>query len=745
MTIVRETIDSWDNGASKEAELNNTLAFTPTEGRVLILVLGNSDARTVTSVTQTGVTWNQRNSSTNNSEFVEIWEGIVGASPSTTITIPLSGNANGAACIAEYSGVKISAPLDKTASAVGSDNSAESGTTATTSEDRELWVGGITVVRGDKTYSAPTNGFAIAIQHSDGNGGQGVTVCLADKLNVDSGTADTTLILSASGDWAATLSTFFSPIVIFISGNAVITAVATATKHGDSLISGTATVTADARVRFRATDTLQGVGQATGTGIRRQTGIGTAIGYANIVGFQDPDSPPSRLILDFKSREELALIGTDPLFKETILLWHHGTVNFDQFKVRFGGISNDSGFFIPTSGGSDNTEQLNVDIQPGELVRTVINLDDLVINDFDPDGERTIRIYVRDKATGLYNSLLTGALEIPIRIYRGPPVVRAVEFSLDEDTLILLMADREFSVRPETEAIPPRITQAADIEVNPIGLITSDAPVDLSNLGHIDGMPEDPTTVEFTQDPLITLVLGEAKLKYIAKDTWGEEGLQLSTLNITTPNPFTDIRCDAGIRFSFPPTMRAKDPVLEKKYLPPWDSLACQFWNIVDRMQTLVNAKTAPLNALSFMFQEIGLVFPGDVAGYPEASLRRLLDNADIIHRTRFTFDGLSFYLSLLIPNITVTIEGFNEGLTIFLNSSVLGLPTVALINTSQSGNDINNYLFGSIAESKIIITITGDVSTEMQEFVRSTIRQEIPYADDPINPLDVEVVFVTP
>jgi len=258
-------------------------------------------------------------------------------------------------------------------------------------------------------------------------------------------------------------------------------------------------------------------------------------------------------------------------------------------------------------------------------------------------------------------------------------------------------------------------------------------------------MPEDPTTIEFDQDPTIILELGEAEIKYIGVDVWGEEGLQLITMGVTTPNPFTDIRCDAGIRFSLPPTMRAKDPVLEEKYLPPWDALACQFWDIADRMQTLVNAQTAPLNALGFMFQEIGLVFPGDVPGYPEASLRRLLDNADLIHKSRFTFDGLSFYLSLLIPNVTVTIAGFNEGLTIFLNSNVLGFPTVALINTSQSGNDINNYLFGSIAENFIIITITGVVSTEMQEFVRSTIRQEIPYADDPINPLDVEVVFVTP
>jgi len=482
---------------------------------------------------------------------------------------------------------------------------------------------------------------------------------------------------------------------------------------------------------------------ATAADVATKGSIGEIVVFSfDYRGIPAVGAPPNKLILDFKSREELALIGSSSSFKETILLWHHETVNFDQFKVRFEGVSHDSGFFIPTSGGSDNTEELSVDIQPGEIVRTVVNIEDLVINDFQPDGARTLRIYVRDKVTGLYNTLLTGALEIPIRIYRVPPIVRAVEFSLNEDTKISLTADREFSVRPEIEAIPPGSTQAANIETNPIGLIETDDPIIVD---HIDGMPEDPTTIEFNQDPLITLELGDAKIKYIAKDVWGEEDLQLSTLIISTPNPFSDIRCDAGIRFSLPPTMRAKDPTLQDKYLPPWDAIACQFWDIAERMQTLTNAQTAPLNSLQFMFQEIGLVFPGDVAGYPEASLRRLLDNADSIHRSRFTLDGLSFYLGLLIPNVLVSISGFEEGLFIFLNSSVFGLPTVALINTSQSANDINNYLFGSIASSTITITITGVVSTEMQEFVRSTIRQEIPYADDPINPLDVQVVFVTP
>jgi len=464
------------------------------------------------------------------------------------------------------------------------------------------------------------------------------------------------------------------------------------------------------------------------------------LGYANALVVASPEPAPGKLILDFKSREELAQIGSQTSFKETILLWHHGTVNFDQFKIRFGGVSHDSGFFIATAGGSINTEQLSTDIQPEEIVRSVINIDDL--KDVEPDGERTLRIYVRDKVTGLYNTLATGALEIPIRIYRGPPLVRAVEFSLGEDTKISLTADREFSIKPEAEPIPPGSTQAANIEVDAIGLITTDDPI-IDD--HIDGMPEDLTTIEFDQDPLIPLELGQAELKYIATDVWGEEGLQISSLKITSPNPFIDIRCDAGIRFSLPPKMREKDPVLQDQYLPPWDALACQFWDITEQMQDLIDAQKAPLDALQFMFQEIGLVFPGDVAGYPEASLRRLLDNADSIHRSRFTIDGLSFYLGLLIPNVSVLIQGFQEGLTLFLNSNRLGLPTVALINTSQSGNDINNYLFGPFIQGTVTITITGIVSTEMQEFVRSTIRQEIPYADDPINPLDVQVVFVTP
>jgi len=154
-----------------------------------------------------------------------------------------------------------------------------------------------------------------------------------------------------------------------ISGNAIGISNSQRTRQVDSSIFGNALISAVGRARFRAVDSLvQGVGQVTGTGTRRQTGIGIALGYANMFAVSTPDPPPDLVILDFKSREELALIGTLISFKETILLWHHGTINFDQFKVRFGGVSNDSGFFIPTGGGSDNTEQLNVDIQPGELV-----------------------------------------------------------------------------------------------------------------------------------------------------------------------------------------------------------------------------------------------------------------------------------------------------------------------------------------------------------------------------------------
>lgn len=461
---------------------------------------------------------------------------------------------------------------------------------------------------------------------------------------------------------------------------------------------------------------------------------------AFLVTAADPDP---KVVLDYKTREELVVSGTLAVYSETALYWHHPTINFTAFKIRFGGVSSDDGFFIPTSGGSFNTEDLDVNILPNEIVKSVIHINDLLINDLDDDGPRTLRIYVKDTVTGEFQSLAEGGLEVPIVVYRLPPKLSAKDFILDVDSQINLFADREFTVTPVEEPLPGGKTEAALLAVNPEELITTEEPVYDS---HIDGFLEDPTSTLYDFGPSIQFTEPiTGTITALVEDAWGQEEIQVLNFSVTVENPFEDIRCDAGVRYSIPPTTRTKDAMLVDQYLPPWDALACQFWSIADSVQTLLDIETAPLVVLQYMFQEMGLTYPGDIPGYPEASLRRLLLNADQVHSTRFSAAGLRFYLGLLIPNVVVEFSGLASGTFIFLGSSTLGFPTVAEINTSGSQSDSNRYLFGDLSLGVFTITITGDVSDEMQEFVLATIRQEIPYADDPTDPLEIQIDFVVP
>jgi hypothetical protein len=99
----------------------------PINGNVCIAVIGLSDGgaqRTVSSITQTNVTWTK----IIDKQYVyaryndcEIWIGIVSASAGTSAVVALSGNATDGAVanICEYSGVATSSYTDQTASASG--------------------------------------------------------------------------------------------------------------------------------------------------------------------------------------------------------------------------------------------------------------------------------------------------------------------------------------------------------------------------------------------------------------------------------------------------------------------------------------------------------------------------------------------------------------------------------------------------------------------------------------------------
>jgi len=186
-----------------------TLASAPTSGNVLVLTIGTrsgSAYSTVSSVTQTGVTWSNVISKTYGVYFnSEIWFGVVGSGASTSIAVSLSSATTGAiGDVCEYSGVATTDYTDRTASASGWGEASSTGTTATTIQADELWIG--SVVASSYDQSNPTNGFTLLDGEPYGN------ACEAylEKIVSSTGAANSGTTIDGESGWAGCIATFFA-------------------------------------------------------------------------------------------------------------------------------------------------------------------------------------------------------------------------------------------------------------------------------------------------------------------------------------------------------------------------------------------------------------------------------------------------------------------------------------------------------------------------------------------------------
>jgi hypothetical protein len=154
-------------GTTTTNTITVTLGSTPVSGNVLVAAIGTYSTYdisiTVSSITQTNVNWSKLISCTySRYSNVEIWLGKVGANAgvSITITLNLVASDGAVADVCEYSGIDSVNYLDKTATSYGSSTTPNTGTTTTTSQPNELWIGA-TSVYGAYSQSSPTNGFTL--------------------------------------------------------------------------------------------------------------------------------------------------------------------------------------------------------------------------------------------------------------------------------------------------------------------------------------------------------------------------------------------------------------------------------------------------------------------------------------------------------------------------------------------------------------------------------------------------------
>jgi len=146
-----------------------TLSQTPASGNLLILEVmgdGSSANPTVSKVNETNVAWSSVIANNGNT-YVTIWKGIVSASAGTIINVTMTGGSGGTyaevADVCEWSG--LNQIVDQTAyKGTWSGGTSSTGTTSSTQQNNELWVGMISAQAGsvaNATQSSPTNGFTL--------------------------------------------------------------------------------------------------------------------------------------------------------------------------------------------------------------------------------------------------------------------------------------------------------------------------------------------------------------------------------------------------------------------------------------------------------------------------------------------------------------------------------------------------------------------------------------------------------
>lgn len=170
-----------------------TAAITTTEGN--LVVIGTTCSNNFTSVTDSkSNTWSLATSQTTwGGDPIRLHYAILAAGKAGsghTFTISSSAGAYMVLCVAEYSGVEASSPLDKTQTNTATASTLDSGTTALTAQANELLLGYFTQSLGSAvTWVAGTD---YTLRASIGGADVGAIGALVDRLVSSTGTYNAT-------------------------------------------------------------------------------------------------------------------------------------------------------------------------------------------------------------------------------------------------------------------------------------------------------------------------------------------------------------------------------------------------------------------------------------------------------------------------------------------------------------------------------------------------------------------------
>lgn len=219
-------IQSACNSSDSTSALAVTLSSTPTTGNTLFALIGidpPNQTDEVTSISQTGVTnWTRvanigindplQGATVTETAKGEIWMAQnVSGSPSTTVTINLSGTAAVGACVLEYDQIlAVGSPIDRVSgNAQESSATAEAGITQNVRNSQELFLGLVANVNNSVTQSNPTNGYSLVDEQTyiDTNGGR-LGVYEKFKDTIDGADPSFDVSLSGAEDYVHLIATF---------------------------------------------------------------------------------------------------------------------------------------------------------------------------------------------------------------------------------------------------------------------------------------------------------------------------------------------------------------------------------------------------------------------------------------------------------------------------------------------------------------------------------------------------------
>jgi hypothetical protein len=184
----------------------------PTNGNTLVAVIGTrgTTADRVSSISQTGATWTRAQQSTNaNGVTLEVWYATNVSSAGTGVTINLAASLKAAAVVAEYSGINSASPVDVSATATGNSTTVSTGTTSTTSQADQVWIGGVAIINTDTfgTYSDSFSSVGDTVT-TTGAAGTQVRAGMAERIVTATGTAGTSTTIGNARQFAGVVVTF---------------------------------------------------------------------------------------------------------------------------------------------------------------------------------------------------------------------------------------------------------------------------------------------------------------------------------------------------------------------------------------------------------------------------------------------------------------------------------------------------------------------------------------------------------